>query len=72
MDGEYAVNEHLLLYLRKYVSEQVYQVYSATVEYIRDHEEEVKLLGVLSLRSHSTPFRIMYREIQLLGLLLMN
>ena len=52
MDAECAINEHLLLYIGKYISKHVFQVHSDIAEYIRDHEEEVNLFGGIFIKSH--------------------
>ena len=38
-------NDHLIHYIRKYVNKQVYQVQSEIVEYMKNHNKAVHLLG---------------------------
>ena len=45
----------MLLYVRKHVNKQVYQVRSETVEFIRDNNNEVKtLVGIYIKKSQLT------------------
>ena len=45
MDHDCEPNDCLLLYVRKYVNKQVYQVWSEIVEFMKNHDKEVCLLS---------------------------
>ena len=67
MDGQCAINEHMLLYIKKYVSKQVYHVHSDIVEYIGDQEEEVKLLGGIFSKTSQYTFEDYVQRVSAAG-----
>ena len=56
MDGECIINDQMLLYVRKYVNKQVYQVRSEVVEFIRYKDDKVKTLGGIYIKKSQLAF----------------
>ena len=46
----------MLLYVRKHVNKQAYQVRSEIVEFIRDNDDEVKTLGGIYIKKLQLTF----------------
>ena len=67
MDGECEVNNHLLLFVRKYVGKQLYLVCSQMMKYIRDNEKDVQLLGEIHIKKSQLTFNAYINRVKKAG-----